>query len=216
MNDVRHVAYCPHCGNRAPQLLRFTHDYAGDGYRDDGTLDEGAIPGTYFLAECETCHDLLLYHAMGWEQNNNYFPIADLMYPKGPDLGKQVPESVRACYLEASLVKNNAPNAYAVMIRRALEAICDDRDVKGRNLAKRLSVLAERGEIPGRLSEMTTVLRTVGNAGAHRSELSVTPPMTWAMDQFFRTIVEYVYIAPGRLKEFTVRLQKLNKQDAKK
>lgn len=66
----------------------------------------------------------------------------------------------------------------------------------------RLKSLAEKGEIPPVLVEVTNVLRTLGNSGAHNTEQKVTVPMTWQMDKFFRTLVEYVYVAPARLKEF--------------
>lgn len=98
------------------------------------------------------------------------------------------------------------------MIRCALEAICDDRDIPRGSLHKRLEELAGRGEIPPRLAEMSTVLRILGNAGAHSSLQSVTVPMTWAMDEFFRAIVEYVYVAPGKLAELSKRLQRQHEQ----
>jgi len=62
--------------------------------------------------------------------------------------------------------------------------------------------LAKKGEIPPVLVEITTVLRTLGNSGAHNTDQKVTVPMTWQMDKFFRTLVEYVYVAPARIEEF--------------
>jgi hypothetical protein len=93
------------------------------------------------------------------------------------------------------------------MLRRALEAVCDDRGVSEGSLQKRLEVLAQRGELPTILSEMTSMLRTLGNAGAHHSSMPITVPMTWGMEEFFRAVIEYVYIAPSKIQEFKKRLQ---------
>ncbi|MFT3788351.1 MAG: DUF4145 domain-containing protein [Tepidisphaeraceae bacterium] len=104
-------------------------------------------------------------------------------------------------------MKQLAPNAFAVMIRRALEEICDDRGVNGRNLVEKLRELAKRGDMPPTLAEVTTVLRTLGNVGAHVSGASITVPQTWAIDEFFRAIVEYVYVAPHKLASFRKKLE---------
>jgi hypothetical protein len=48
----------------------------------------------------------------------------------------------------AARIRHTAPNAYAVQIRRALEAVCDDRGAAGKVLADRLQNLVDRGELP--------------------------------------------------------------------
>jgi hypothetical protein len=103
-------------------------------------------------------------------------------------------------------VQQTAPNAYAVMLRRALEAICRDRGVAKSTLHDSLEELSKRGEIPPILAEMTTVLRQLGNDGAHAASRKVTVPLTWVMDEFFRAVIEYVYVAPGKLANFKARL----------
>jgi hypothetical protein len=109
---------------------------------------------------------------------------------------------VASNFQEAKRIQNISPNAFAVLMRRGLEAMCDERAVAAGNLAKRLEVLAKKGEIPPVLAEITGVLRTLGNSGAHNTNQTVTVPMTWAMEEFFRALVEYVYIAPSRLQQF--------------
>lgn len=83
-------------------------------------------------------------------------------------------------------------------------------------LHNRLEQLAKRGEIPPVLAEMTTVLRVLGNAGAHNSAQKITVPLTWVMDEFFRAVVEYVYIAPSKLEEFKQELESYKTQQKKK
>ena len=62
---IMRVAFCPHCGNRAPQHLAFQHDYTSWAYDEEGTIDFNGPECTYFVAICHTCNELLLYHSFG-------------------------------------------------------------------------------------------------------------------------------------------------------
>jgi hypothetical protein len=99
-----------------------------------------------------------------------------------------------------------APNAFAVQIRRALEALCEDREARGSNLQKRLLDLSEKGEIPSVLAEAGDVLRLIGNMGAHASDNSVHPLLALTIDEFFRAIIEYVYLAPKKMQDFREKM----------
>jgi hypothetical protein len=54
-------------------------------------------------------------------------------------------------------------------------------------------------------------LRLVGNIGAHASEESVHPLQATAIDNFFKAIVEYVYVSPQRIAEFKDSMGKYRK-----
>ena len=206
MNQPRkHVAFCPHCGNRSPQRIAFEHAYRDTWYGPDGkATPHGEAPESEaIVCICETCDAVLLYDGVSYEESGVW---PELVYPRNSTLPSSVPLPVRGIYGEAAMVKQNAPNAFAIMIRKGLEAICDDRSAPKGTLAERLKYLVEKSEIPLGLAELTDVLRVVGNAAAHGSLQSITTPMTWAMDEFFRAIVEYVYIAPNKLSEFKERL----------
>jgi hypothetical protein len=43
-------------------------------------------------------------------------------------------------------------------------------------------------------------------AAAHGSLQIIKTPMTWAIDDLFRAIVEYVYVAPSKLEALNKRL----------
>jgi hypothetical protein len=193
------VLVCPSCGNRTPHKLVFQHEHVGTWYSSDGSVTDGDDPTSiYTVFECATCHDISLYsylEPVGFES-------ATLLYPKGDALHKSVPPQVVSNYSEAKRIQTISPNAFAMLMRRSLEALCDDRGAPPGVLAKRLEALVAKGEIPPVLAEITSVLRSLGNAGAHNTSQRVTVPMTWAMDEFFRALVEYVYVAPFRLVEF--------------
>src|SRR5690554_2258421 len=200
------VQYCPHCGNQAPQRLIHTQRHMEKTWSvSDGSEDEH--PWSTFIVVCETCHQVLLYDNMGDQLSDKEFDQADLIYPKSGNLHHSVPELIRKVYQEAFRIKELAPNAFAVQIRRSLEAVCEDRGAGKGSLQKRLANLVDKGEIPPTLSELSDVLRLLGNLGAHGINESVLPIQAAAIDDFFRVIVEYVYVAPHKLNEFREKME---------
>jgi hypothetical protein len=207
MQAIRNVALCPHCGNRAPQRLVHRQEFFTSGYHLDGRRAESDYEAAYFVAVCDTCHEVLVYLAEVHIPPDARFSEAELMWPDSGRLPLSVPEIIRSCYEEAARIKNLAPNAFAVQVRRATEALCEDRGQTAGSLHQRLQKLAATGEIPAVLAEMTDLLRLLGNVGAHASSQPVRPGHVRAIDEFFRAIVEYVYIAPGKVREFRERLR---------
>ena len=208
MENIRKISYCPNCGNVAPQKLIHTQHSTTLGWSRDGESYEFDV--TFFVASCETCNWVLVYRSMG-DSDPKYFTSADLDYPDSGQLHSSVPEPIRDLYSEAFRVRHSSANAFAVLVRKALEAICVDRGAGKGNLFENLRVLASRGDIPQKLSEVTDVLRLLGNIGAHAGEEQVRPWHVWTIDRFFRVIAEYIYVAPARLKEFNDSLSSLKK-----
>ncbi len=209
MTEIRGVGYCPHCNNRATQRLIHKQFYFERTWSaKDGS--ESEAPWSTFVAVCETCHQILLYDNAGDQMEEKDFHLGDLIYPESGHLHISVPRMISVIYSEASRIKSIAPNAFAVQIRRALEALCEDRNAKKGILQNRLKDLADKGEIPPVLSEASDTLRILGNIGAHGLGESVHPSQVYAIDDFFRAVIEYVYVAPGKLKDFREKLSKDN------
>ena len=209
MQETRSVAFCPHCGNNAPQQLIHRQHVSETAWilRDEEGRDEKSeLDAIYFVATCETCQGILLYAAFDEYPDDHDFYRTNLLWPESGVSHESVPEKVSTIYEEAARIKSLAPNAFAVQIRRALEAVCEDRGAKKGVLAAMLKELSERGDIPPVLAEMTDVLRLLGNIGAHAADQSVRPSQVYALDEFFRAVIEYVYVAPSKLKDFRERL----------
>ena len=68
--------------------------------------------------------------------------------PEAGHLDSSVPSAIVKVYEEAYRIKAIAPNAYAGQIRRALEAISEDRGATKGTLQARLKELSDKGEIP--------------------------------------------------------------------
>lgn len=79
-----------------------------------------------------------------------------------------LPEDVRspleeaiACHADGSF------RAAAVMVRRALEAVCNDQGIEGKSLYKRVEGLGEKITLPRGMVDSLHNLRLLGNDAAH-------------------------------------------------
>jgi len=204
---------CPHCGNVTPHEEVFQCSAPALKYGQPGVpeVDEFSRGSDFLLIRCQTCKDVSLYSKP--EGTDYQWDEAELLYPSQYDLHTCIPEAISMNYREAKRVQRISPNAFAVLLRRSLETVCDERGVPPGPLARRLKDLSGRGEIPGKLADISTVLRELGNAGAHNTTQRVTAALTWTMDQFFRTLLEYVYVAPHRLAEFQKSLKRYEESE---
>ena len=204
IGDDARVLYCPHCGNTSVQTRLLVQNYIETFYTvPDG--EKSQEPSSYTVARCETCRELLVYteHARYADFHDTDF--GDLQFPKQSAFTDSVPESVRKIYKEAVLVRNISPTAFVILARRVLEEICAEQGVAERNLSSALARLAEDNVIPTTLSQATTLIRVVGNAGAHASGREITAPQVWAIDDFIKAIIEYIYVAPNKIEEFRAK-----------
>jgi hypothetical protein len=104
-------------------------------------------------------------------------------------------------------LRRTAPNAFAGQIRRALEYVCQDQNAAGRTLFHQLEDLANRGLLPAALAETTAILRKAGNIGVHADEEDIDVWDAELIDELFRLVIEYVYIAPAKTKRLQTRMR---------
>jgi len=145
----------------------------------------------------------LLYNSIDGDEPSLAFPEISL--------DDSVPEHISKIYEEAIRIKNIAPNAFAVQIRKGLEAICKDRGTKKKYLTEQIKELAEKGEIPSNLVEASDVVRLIGNIGAHANNQEVHPMQAFAINDFFKMLIEYIYVSPDRMMQFKASLGKYKK-----
>lgn len=236
MSEIRGVRYCVYCCNHAPQKVV----YESEGPGDFDAVDDKLIPIYYdrnFIVTCGTCSKLSLYvdecidHEDTEDDSSSPNPPcekkdpvaisrrsfwrAKLFWPNKPKPNLNldftaIPNDVIEIYREASGIKSLGPTAFVVQIRRALEAICLDQGVKERTLNASLQKLIDEGRLPALLGEITNVIKVIGNAGAHAGCPPVLHSHVLAIDDFFRIVLDYLYIAPSKLKKFKAEAEKFN------
>ena len=206
-DEFRSLGFCPHCSNEAPQRLVHTQRYTERTWEAGLGRETEPTPWSTFVAACEACGHILLYDNYGDQLDEEEFHRGVLAFPEH-GLPISVPSSIREIYAEALRIRSLAPNAFAVQVRKALEALCEDRKAVGRNLATQLEDLARKNEIPSVLVELADTVRLVGNVGAHTGSQAVHQLQAYEIDEFFRVLVEFVYVAPSKLAAFRKRLRK--------
>lgn len=88
--------------------------------------------------------------------------------PLIPFDGQNIPNPVLRVFREAVVCHSvKCYSAAAIMIRRTLEEICDDRSANGPNLFKRIEDLGSKIVLPQELREALHELRLLGNDAAH-------------------------------------------------
>lgn len=205
------ISLCYHCGNRVPLVQ--VGSYLGrqlfehmEGERFDEAFE-------YFVYSCPTCEgvsifgDLVKYPSGRSLDERRLYPQGNRLLPERHKLvlSDCVPARIISLYNEVWPLRHIAPDAFAGQVRRALEFICLDQKAKGRTLAEQLKDLAARGTFPGHFAEMTDLMRHVGNLGVHAGETSVDFWDAELLDDSFRSVVEYVYIAPSRIERMRQR-----------
>jgi hypothetical protein len=205
----RKVVLCHHCGNTTPQKLLFQTTNSETVYYSNG--EPFQLDYYHFLTQCETCTGLSLYASAIFQDDPENWREEFLVFPVRKNLPEVIPEKVHRAYMEASRISKIAPNAFAGQIRRALEYVCRDKQAKGHTLIDMVAYLAKQGIIPPTLAQMTDGIRILGNIGVHATDVEIDSTDVDTMDDFFKAILEYVYIGPYKISQLKDNLSKKKK-----
>ena len=108
-----------------------------------------------------------------------------------------VPAPVTSAAIEAEKCLGvGAYNACAVMTRRAIHSVCDEKNAEGRDLFAQLKDLKVKQLITPDLHDWADSLRVLGRDGAHPEFPEVTAEDAEDGVNLLREIVKYAYILP--------------------
>jgi hypothetical protein len=192
---------CPHCGNVSYQ--RIANDQIN-----------------YRLYKCDICSEFTFQRVhREWLEVKSargkrtmVEEKLEQLYPPPSALPLEVPERVRDIYEEAIGIRSKSPSSFVVQIRRALEAVAKERQAPSGVLHKQIEWMINNNLLPATFGKMIHVTRIFGNLGAHDAEKDVSLEDTEIVDEFFRAIIEYIYVAPSKV-ERVVLLQKGEKKE---
>lgn len=212
--NTSELLVCYHCGNTVTHQKVGSHHAQHlyehmEGQRFNEDFD-------YELYQGSTCQGLSIYGDFAaYPRHKNVasrriYPRGSELLPEGHMLASAdcVPQRIRQLYEEIWPLRLIAPNAFAGQVRRALEFICRDQKAEGGTLFQQLENLVARGTFPGYFAEITDLMRHVGNLGAHAGEKDVDFWDAELLDDFFRSVVEYVYIAPSKIERLKQRISR--------
>lgn len=201
------IITCPHCGNKTLHEFKYVITGSDDSFTDIEGNPVPPIDYYIILVQCRTCQKASLFLSWEFEENPENLEKATLLYPYEKQLGDGTPDIIKKNYIEAKKIKKISPVAFAVLIRRVLEYMCIDKGIHGNNLKEKLDSLVEQKVIPDTLAVMANALRFLGNIGAHPSDLNIDFNEAEIIDDFFTTIMEYVYIAPEKIKKLREKIK---------
>jgi hypothetical protein len=203
--------YCEHCGNLT--LKERTGNYFT-------VPDDNHMFTSYVLYRCKICDGAVLEKAThqlpkdycGSIQPRFYIAAAEVtmveqLWPPSLSLAPEAPVRVREIYEEARAVMRKSPSSFVVQIGRALEAVTKDSSAQGRTLNEKLDWLIKEGRLPEVFGEMGHISRILRNWGAHDAEIDVELEDVEVVDEFFKAIIEYLYVAPTKVKRVRSLIQ---------
>ena len=114
-----------------------------------------------------------------------------------PSFHESVPAPISRAVLEAEkCLSVGANNACAVMTRRAIHSLSEDKNAEGKDLFGQLRDLKSKQIITPDLHEWADSLRVLGRDGAHPEFPEVTAEDAEDGVKLLREIIKYVYILP--------------------
>ena len=142
---------CPHCGNRV------TLDPIGDDINIDGNFVGGQR-----VCPNPKCHGHIFIVRTGCDIVYQYPPLR-ISFEK-----EDIPLTILKTFDEAiTCHSEKCYIASAIMIRRTLEEVCEERGAKGKDLSDRIKDLQSKIVLPKELLEAMDELRLLGNDAAH-------------------------------------------------
>lgn len=216
MGSQAGIFLCYSCGNKTPhaEFARYSSKQLYDQFGDDELME----PYEWQVITCGTCEALSLRGGFVGRGDNEAKSASTLqrLFPVGPHIAPPphsvspsdpIPSTVVVAYEAAWPLRFINPGAFANQIRRCLEFICRDQEAKGANLASQLRDLAKKGILPADLARVADLLRDVGNIASHAGERTIDRWDAELVDELFKTMVRYIYVAPAQVRRMQERLK---------
>jgi len=168
----------------------------------------------YQIVRCNGCKQISFCHVRwaDWDLNpETEEPIASTtVYPYRLSGRKMIgglahiPGGVRRVYEEThSTLAADNPILGTVGIRAVVEAVCNNKNAKGRSLVEKIDDLVKQGWLSQKEAEFLHKSRVLGNVAAHELKPPDSTMLQTALD-IIETLLKTVYVLPGTLKPDTV------------
>jgi hypothetical protein len=164
------------------------------------------------IAEADKLDPKWIFRLNNFESESSFTDCSSLLYSTNKDTGERIeagldpptPEPVRNIYNEALAVKDRSPNAFAMLVGKALEAMQKDLDIPRRQLEE-----LESRSSPHGLTQLAVRIKDWRNAAAHYDAPTdnVSAEQAADINTFFRLITEYVYVLPDKLEKARAKVE---------
>lgn len=162
-------------------------------------------PHRWTQGRCQACLSPLLFIQEGEydPKEDQWGPLTQVWPEPARSLPRAVPEPLRQSYNEAQRCMSvNAHTAAALIARRVVEGICADHSATGRTLALKLEDLKNRQVLDHRLHEWSSLVKDIGNEGAHETAALVSRRDALEVLTFVEALLDYLYVFRERYQAF--------------
>ena len=128
------ILECHHCGNTTGHLLLLEANSTYTAYSVNHPPETIELDCTYYVTRCKTCNGVALYCDDEFSEHRGYITKAYLCYPSIIRPSDEIPFLIKQTFNEALKVERISFNAFAILVRRALELLCRDKNARGNNL----------------------------------------------------------------------------------
>ncbi len=190
--DKEQFFTCPRCGSNTIldlfgeiELEENIYDISGD--------YETFVYNYYYLFKCRNCDQASIFAHFYSHPEPDWISSLVLIFPKPRTLSSGLPQPIHDTYMEAKEVQYVSKSSFVVLIRKCLEQICSDQNAKGRNLFNKIKDLSDRGILPEKIVNLSTLIRFIGNIGAHDNDNELDFLDIDMIDKFFHIVADYIY-----------------------
>jgi Domain of unknown function (DUF4145) len=155
-------------------------------------------PTQYRAAICDHCDDISI-----WRHDRLAFPSSQLAIEPIADM----PKEIKTDFEEALKIFPDSPRSSAALLRLAIQKLCIELGLPGKNLNDDIGELVNRG-LPEMVRQSLDVVRVVGNNQVHPGLLDVrdNPEVAELLFGLVNIIVEYMVTNPKRIQALHDRL----------
>ncbi|TBB62464.1 DUF4145 domain-containing protein (plasmid) [Rhizobium ruizarguesonis] len=221
---------CPHCGvlttqhwhygyvekyDKGKTPLIIPQDDPGATFRFD-SFTEGMRTGQPFIfndaadsqsnsrlynldfTQCYECEKLSV-----WIFDRLIYPVTGEAPPPNPDL----PNDIKADYLEASSILHLSPRAASALIRLCIQKLCIHLGQSGKNINNDIGELVAKG-LDSRVQKAMDAVRVIGNNAVHPGQIDVTDDrgIAESLLGLLNVVAEKMISEPKRIDEIYASL----------
>ena len=170
-------------------------------------------PEEYTFAKCGACSEVALFYRedveLMWDVTGE-LPEFHCLWPIDQHfLHFVLPEEIGESYSEAiQAAKLGLYKSSAVMIGRALEAVCRDYDKNIKSIHTGLAKMLNDGALSQEMHDWANELRLLRNIGAHPSNVKIQEQDVMDAIDFLKSIFELIYYVRPKFNAFKERSER--------
>lgn len=136
------------------------------------------------------------------------FPIPSNLVSSKSDL---VPDTIIKIFKKAIELKLYDEESCLIKLRKTLEMICNDQNADGNNLLEKIINISEKGILPITLKSASTIIRKLGNIGAHESDININSSEIECVIELVEYIIQYIYVLPKEIEKIDKKFNLISK-----